>query len=71
MDTPLHDQKVGVWCATSRNRIIGPIFFDDTLKSEFYGEVILYLFVEHLNEDEIVRGYLQQDGATTHTAHVP
>jgi len=24
---PLHDVKVGVWCATSATKIIGPIFF--------------------------------------------
>jgi hypothetical protein len=33
-DTPLHDQKVGVWRSTSRNLIIGPISFDDTINSE-------------------------------------
>jgi hypothetical protein len=24
---PLHDIKVGVWCAVSARRVIGPIFF--------------------------------------------
>jgi hypothetical protein len=46
------------------------IFFDDTINSAFYREVILYLFVWHLNKDETVRGYLQQDDATTYTTHV-
>jgi hypothetical protein len=23
----LHDQKIGVWCATTASRIVGPIFF--------------------------------------------
>jgi hypothetical protein len=26
-EVPLHDEKVGVWCAVSGRRIIGPIFF--------------------------------------------
>jgi hypothetical protein len=47
-DTPFHDQKVGVWCAISWNRIIGPIFLDDTINSERYCEVILYPFIGHL-----------------------
>jgi hypothetical protein len=44
-DTPLHDRAVGVWCTVSRNRIVGPIFFDDTMKSERYCEVILNPFI--------------------------
>jgi hypothetical protein len=67
---PLHDQEDGVRCAISRNRIIGPIFFDDTIISERYCEVVLYLFTGHLNEEEIARSYFQQAGAATHTARV-
>ena len=26
-EIPLHDQKIGVWCAISARRIVGPIFF--------------------------------------------
>ena len=26
-EAPLHDQKVGVWCAVTARRVIGPIFF--------------------------------------------
>jgi hypothetical protein len=69
-DTPLHDQEVGVWCVMSRNRIIGPIFFDVTLNSGRYWEVILFPFIGYLNKDEIARVYFQEDGATAHTAHV-
>jgi hypothetical protein len=68
--TPLHDHKVGVWPAVSRNRIIRPTFFDDTINSERYREVIRYPFIGHLNEDETARGYFKQGGATVHTARV-
>jgi hypothetical protein len=40
-DTPLYDEEIGVWWATSRNRIIGPMFFDDTINSKRCCEVIL------------------------------
>jgi hypothetical protein len=68
-DTPFHDQ-VGVWCPISRNRVIGPIFLDDTINSERYCEVILSALTEHLNVNETARGYFQQDGVTAHTARV-
>lgn len=35
-DTPLRDQKVGMWCATPWNRIIGPIYLSNTVNSEQY-----------------------------------
>jgi hypothetical protein len=28
---PLHSQKTGCWCAISRKRIVGPIFFSETV----------------------------------------
>jgi len=31
IETPLHSQKIGVWAAVSRRRIIGPIFFQGTV----------------------------------------
>ena len=31
---PLHAQKIVVWCAVSRRRIIGPIFHENTVNSE-------------------------------------
>jgi hypothetical protein len=30
-EVPLHDQKIGVWCAITASRIVGPIFFFKTL----------------------------------------
>jgi hypothetical protein len=69
-DTTLHDQKVGVWCVILRNRIIGPIFFSDTINSKPYSKVIFYLFIGPFKEDEISHGYFQKGIATAHTALV-
>jgi hypothetical protein len=57
-DTPLHDQKAGVWCVISRTRIIGLLFFNDAISWERYYEVVLYPFMGHLNEDEIAQRIL-------------
>jgi hypothetical protein len=35
-ETPLHSLNVRVWCAVSRRRIIGPIFFSETITAELY-----------------------------------
>lgn len=66
----LHPQKVGVWCGLSRKRIIGPIFFDETINAERYRTHILEPFVSQLNETELEQGWFQQDGATAHTARL-
>lgn len=73
-ETPLHAQKVTVWCAMSANGIIGPYFFEDeaenavTVNSERYVAMIQnFLTPQHvrfpINEDTL----FQQDGATSHT----
>jgi hypothetical protein len=54
-DTQWHNQKVDVWCATSWNRIISPLYFDNTINLKRHHEVILYLFISHLNEDKTAR----------------
>ena len=66
-ETPLHAQKIGVWMAVSRRRIIGPIFFDFTVNAERYRNNFLAEFVQQLHDDELQYGYFQQDGATAHT----
>jgi hypothetical protein len=65
---PLHDIKVGVWCAVSAQRVIGPIFFGDTVNFDRYVSDILELFFQELTEEETRYGYFQQDSATAHTA---
>lgn len=66
-ESPLHAQKIGVWMAVSRRRIIGPIFFDFTVNAERYRHNFLAEFVQQLNDDELRYGYFQHDGATAHT----
>ena len=67
-EVPLHDAKIGVWCAVSAKRIIGPIFFEDTINSERYRTQILAPFFQLLSDNERQYGYFQQDSATAHTA---
>jgi hypothetical protein len=38
VEAPLHPMKVGVWIAVSRRRLIGPIFFHQTMNAERYRE---------------------------------
>jgi hypothetical protein len=68
MQTPLHDQKVGVWYTISQIWVIGPILFEDNINSDHYFQLLLYLFIAHLNYDAC--GCFQQDGATVSMAHV-
>jgi hypothetical protein len=35
-DLPLHDERIGVWCAVSAHKIIGPIFYDDKVNAAKY-----------------------------------
>jgi hypothetical protein len=38
-ETPLHPVKVGVWCALSARRTVGPVFFKETINCDrsFWG----------------------------------
>ena len=69
-ESPLHDEKTGVWVGMSRRRIVGPIFFPETFNSQRYCDNILYPFIVQLKEDGIDKAYFKQDGATAHTAHM-
>uniref|UniRef100_A0A1Y1JZD5 DUF4817 domain-containing protein n=1 Tax=Photinus pyralis TaxID=7054 RepID=A0A1Y1JZD5_PHOPY len=71
---PLHSDRVTVWCALSKNGIIGPYFFEEndravSVNSARYLTMIQEFFLHALDEmgvDEDV--WFQQDGATAHTA---
>jgi hypothetical protein len=67
-EVPLHDQKISVWCAITDSRIVGPIFFENTINSERYVTDILRPFFGTITEEENTYGYFMQDGATAHTA---
>jgi hypothetical protein len=67
VETPLHVSKIGVWIAVSRRRLIGPIFFNETINEQRYREQILEPFINELDAEEVQTGYFQHDGATAHT----
>jgi hypothetical protein len=67
-ETPLHDQKLRVSVAISRRRIVGPLFFEETMNSKRYCSM-LHDFIGLIEEDEITYSWFQQDGATSHTAN--
>jgi hypothetical protein len=66
-ETPLHPLKIGVWVGMSRRRLIGPIFFEDSVTAKRYRNNILDVFINQLHDDKLTHGYFQQDGATAHT----
>lgn len=67
VETSLHPLKVGIWVGMSRRRIIGPIFFYDTITAARY-RGILNEFFNQLHDDELENGWFQQDNAPAHTA---
>jgi hypothetical protein len=57
-EKPLHDQKLGVWVVISRQHIVGPLFFEETVNSKRYCSV-LHDFISLLEEDEITYSWFQ------------
>lgn len=60
-------QKIGVWCAISGRRVVGPILFTRFVTGEVYREIITNLmFLHHKDEKHC---WLQQDGVTAYIAN--
>lgn len=74
--TPLHSQKVTVWCAISSKGIIGPYFFEGcngetvTVNTERYSDMLVTFALPALDEYVNENTLFQQDGATSHTANI-
>jgi hypothetical protein len=69
-ELPLHDEKIGVWCAMSAHTVIGPIFYDHTFNAVRYVNNILCPFFAKVTDEESLYGVFQQDSATAHMAYV-
>lgn len=61
VEEPLHPQKIGVWIGVSRRRLIGPIFFQNTINAIRYQTNLLRPFIDQLHDDELREGCFQQD----------
>ncbi|GFU13848.1 uncharacterized protein TNCV_940341 [Trichonephila clavipes] len=74
VETPLHQEKVTVWCALWAGGIIGPYFFKNdeghnvTVNGDRYRAMITNFFIPELNNHDVQELWFQQDGATCHTA---
>ncbi|GFY04207.1 putative DD41D transposase [Trichonephila clavipes] len=71
--TPLHPEKLTVWCALWAGGIIGPYFFKNdeghnvTVNRDQYRAMITNFFIPELNNHDVQELWFQQDGATCHT----
>ncbi|GFW41950.1 putative DD41D transposase [Trichonephila clavipes] len=74
VETPLHPEKLTVWCALWASGIIGPYFFKNdeghnvTVNGDRYRAMITNFFIPELNNHDVQELWFQQDGATCHTA---
>ncbi|GFW42430.1 heat shock 70kDa protein 8 [Trichonephila clavipes] len=74
VETPLHPEKLTVWCALWAGGIIGPYFLKNdeghnvTVNGDWYRAIITNFFIPELNNHDVQELWLQQDGATCHTA---
>ncbi|GFT04912.1 uncharacterized protein TNCV_4712811 [Trichonephila clavipes] len=74
VETPLHPEKLTVWCALWAGGIIGPYFFKNdeghnvTVNGDRYRAMITNFFIPELNNHDVQELWYQQDGTTCHTA---
>ncbi|GFW60544.1 DUF4817 domain-containing protein [Trichonephila clavipes] len=74
VETPLHPEKLTVWCTLWAGGIIGPYFFKNdeghnvTVNGDRYRAMISNFFIPELNNHDVQELWFQQDGATCHTA---
>ncbi|GFT98334.1 integrase catalytic domain-containing protein [Trichonephila clavipes] len=74
VETPLHPEKLTVWCTLWAGGIIGPYFFkidkghNVTVNGDRYRAMITNFFIPELNNHDVQELWFQQDGATCHTA---
>ncbi|GFV07250.1 transposable element Tc3 transposase [Trichonephila clavipes] len=74
VETPLHPEKLTVWCALWAGGIIGPYFFINdeghnvTVNGDRYRAMITNFFIPELNNHDVQELWFQQDGASCHTA---
>ena len=64
-ETPLHPPKIEDWCAISRRRLFGPIFFEESITAAT-SQNTLQEFIDHIDSEKLRNGYFQHDGATAH-----
>ncbi|GFY11437.1 uncharacterized protein TNCV_3182761 [Trichonephila clavipes] len=75
VETPLHPEKLTVWCALWAGGIIGPYFFkndeghDVTVNGDRYRAMITNFFIPELNNHDVQELWFQQDGTTCPTVH--
>ncbi|GFX18021.1 transposable element Tc3 transposase [Trichonephila clavipes] len=73
VETPLHPEKLTVWCALWAGGIIGPYFFKNdeghnvTVKGDRYRAMITNFFIPELNNHDVQELWFQQDDTTCHT----
>ncbi|GFV57167.1 transposable element Tc3 transposase [Trichonephila clavipes] len=73
VETPLHPEKLTVWCALWAGGIIGPYFKIDEghnvpVNGDRYRAMITNFFIPELNNHDVQELWFQQDDATCHTA---
>ncbi|GFU92388.1 putative DD41D transposase [Trichonephila clavipes] len=72
--TPLHPEKLTVWCALWAGGIIGPYLFKNdeghnvTVNGDRYRAMVTNFCIPELNNHDVQELWFQQDGAACHTA---